>query len=147
MTISDIVAGDNWSIAEGEHNGKPLYFRFRTELQDRPEVSAFPRLIRVVWKYAGDNDGLPKPDAGAQIQAFESRLVEAVQPAEIAVLAAAITNSGKREWMFYAKEVAAFESSLNDIQQDNEPFPIDVTFERDPKWAVFYEDLLGSFDE
>ncbi len=147
MTISEIIANDNWSIAEGEHNGKPLYIRFRSELRDRPDLSAYPLLIRIVWKYAGDNDGLPKPETGAQIKALEDMLAQAVQSDQISVLVAAITNSGQREWMFYATDVAPFETCLNDAQQDKDPFPIEVTFERDPKWSAFYEELLGSIDE
>lgn len=137
----------SWSIAEGEENGKPLYIRFRDEFRDKGADSAFPRLIQIVWKYESDENGLPTMEVVPALKAFESRLVEAVEPDKIAVLVAVCTNDGEREWMFYASGVTEFQNRLNEIQNDDEePFPIDVTSARDPKWSAFFEETLGGLD-
>ncbi len=133
----------SWSIAEGEENGKPLYIRFRDEFRDKGADGAFPRLIQIVWKYEADENGLPTREVGPVLKDFESRLVEAVEPEKIAVLVAVCTNNGEREWMFYASGVTEFQKLLNDIQDDEELFPIDVTSARDPKWTAFFEETLG----
>lgn len=143
MTITEILENDNWSLAEGEENGRPLYIRFRGDFAQRPDVSSFPRLIQIVWTYTPDENGLPDPESIPRLKAFESRLVEAVQPSGIAVLVAAITNDGKREWMLYASSSSAFERCLNEIQEGEDLYPIDVTAAPDPKWTAFYDEVLG----
>ncbi len=147
MTISDILQNDSWAVAEGEENGKPLYIRFRDEFRHKPDVSAFPRLIQIVWKYEADENGLPTTESIPALKGFESRLVEAVQPEGIAVLVAAMTNNGEREWMFYAAGLAAFEKVLNEIQEGEEIYPIDVSSARDPKWTAFYDEVLSAVGE
>lgn len=147
MTISEILQNDSWAVAEGEENGKPLYIRFRDEFRHRPDVSAFPRVVQIVWKYEGDENGLPTPEVGPSLKEFESRLTEAVEPERVGVLVAACTNNGEREWVFYASGLAAFERVLNEIQEGHEIYPIDVSSARDPKWTAFYDEILSAVGE
>lgn len=144
--MTEFLHNDDWSVAEGEEDGKPLYIRFRGELSDRLSLAAaaaaFPRLVRIVWTYGADENGLPNADSIPQLKDFESRLVQAVQPTKIALLVAAITNNGQREWMFYASGLTVFERCLNEIQEGHDLYPIEVTSARDPKWSAFQEDIL-----
>jgi hypothetical protein len=140
--LTDIVKSDNWALAEGEENGKPLYIRFREELREKPDVTEYPRLIRILWKYEPSENGLPSEETALQLRAFEARIVEAVQPSAVAVLVAAITHNGEREWMFYASAVAPFERALNELQEGSDLYPIDVSSAPDPKWTAFYDDIL-----
>jgi hypothetical protein len=144
MSTSENLENVNWSVAEGEDDGKPLYIRFRDEFRGRP-AAQFPRLIRIVWSYEADEKGLPTLEAIPSLKDFESRLVQAARA--IAVLVAAITNNGQREWMFYASGLAAFEACLNSIQEGQELYPIEVTSARDPKWSAYTEDILDSVTE
>jgi len=144
MTVAEILENDSWSLAEGEEDGKPLYIRFRGEFRERPDVSAFPRLVRILWSYDADDRGLPTPEAIPRLKDFEQRLVAAVQPGGIGVLVAAVTNNGQREWMFYASGLKAFERALNEIQEGQELYPIDVSSARDPQWSGLHEELLSS---
>lgn len=134
----------DWSIAEGEENGKPLYIRFRDAFSDKKADPTFPRVIQIVWKYQADEQGLPTEAEIPQLKAFESRLVEATEPNKVAVLVCVCTNNGAREWMFYASGDTAFEDCLNTISEDQEPFPIDITSAPDPKWTAFFDEILGA---
>lgn len=147
MTVSQILQNDHWSLAEGEDNGKPLFIRFRGDFRHKPDVSAFPRLVRILWSYQADENGLPTAEAVSGLKAFEQRLVEATQPAGIGVLVAAITNAGLREWMFYASGLKAFERALNEIQVGHDLYPIEVTSARDPAWSALHEEILDSITD
>lgn len=134
----------NWSLAEGEENGKPLYIRFRDEYREKGADSAFPRLIQIVWKYEADEQGLPTMEVIPALKEFENLLIEAVEPEKIAVLVAVCTNNGEREWMLYAKGVSGFRERLNTLEsEEEEPFPIDITSAPDPKWTALFDDTLG----
>lgn len=134
----------NWSLAEGEDNGKPLYIRFREEYRESGADSAYPRLIQIVWKYSADQNGLPTDEVIPSLKDFESRLIEAVEPEKVAVLVAVCTNNGEREWMLYAKSVSEFQARLDALDPDQQdPFPIDITSALDPKWSAFFDDTIG----
>lgn len=147
MTISEILERDLWSLAEGEQDSKPVFIRFRGEFLSRPDIAGFPRMIRIVWPYEPDENGLPSLEVATDLRAFEGRMVEAVQPDGIALLVAAITHNGEREWLFYASELGAFERCLNACQEGHDPYPIDVSTASDPKWSALYDDILAGITE
>lgn len=143
-TIPSIVKNDLWSLAEGAHNDKPLVIRFREEFRNKPDLSSYPRLVRVLWTYPADASGMPDSEASDQMGVFEDRLVAAVEPSQTAVLVAVLTNDGQREWLFYTSEVAEFGRRLSEMPQENDRYPIDLSTESDPAWSTFYDNILAS---
>lgn len=41
-TVTQIIEADQWSLAEGLHNDKPLLIRYRSGFSSKPDVSAYP---------------------------------------------------------------------------------------------------------
>ena len=142
-SLETIVKDDRWAVAEGMHNEKPLLIRFRNELQERPDVSAYPKLVKVVWSYSGGRTGLPDKSTDENMERFENHLVKAVEPVRIGVLVAVVTNDGTRKWVFYVSNVSAFGRALNDMPQEREPYPIQITAEDDPAWSFLYENIIS----
>ena len=142
-TIAQIVESDRWSVAEGTHAEKPLLVRFREGFQSKPDVSAYPYLVRVVWSYDADASGMPDALQSDSMSLFEDRLITAVEPNYTAVLTAVITNAGQREWLFYTSSVPEFGRLLTEMPQEKERYPIDIASESDPEWAALHEDILG----
>lgn len=142
-SLEQIVANDRWSLAEGMHDDKPLLIRFREELRARPDVTALPLLVRVVWDFDTDATGMPDGEAGDAMEVFENRLVDAVEPDRIAVLTAVVTHDGDREWLFYAADAAAFARRLTEMPQEPERYPIEISVERDPAWSALHDGILA----
>ena len=143
MTVAQILAADRWTLAEGECEGHPLILRYRQDFRGRPDVSAYPHLVRVTWHYAPNMAGMPERAASEQMSVFEDWLVAAVEPERTAVLAAVVTHDGDREWLFYGADVRAFARALRAIPQGDERLPIDITTEPDPDWTTLHEDILS----
>ncbi|CAN7500205.1 DUF695 domain-containing protein [Pseudoxanthomonas sp. LjRoot143] len=146
-TVVQIVESDQWSLAEGLHNDKPLLIRYRGEFASKPDVSAYPILIRVSWSFATDDSGMPESSASDAMAIFEDRLVSAVESHRDAVLAAVITNDGQREWLFYASSTREFGRRLTEMPQEEERYPISLTSENDSGWSVLHEDILAGVAE
>lgn len=146
-TILQIIKKDLWSIAEGEHKGKPLVIRYRGEFRKKPDLSAYPRLVRVVWSFDANPSGMPSAAISQQMSVFEDRLVGAVESNQSSVLVAVITNSGQREWLFYTSDVAKFGQGLTDMPQEKERYPIIISSERDPTWNALYKNILSGLGE
>ncbi|MDX2220865.1 MAG: DUF695 domain-containing protein [Burkholderiales bacterium] len=146
-TILQIVKRNLWSVAEGEHKNKPLVIRYRGEFRKKPDLSAYPRLVRVVWSFDANPSGMPSTSTSQQMSVFEDRLVAAVEPSQTSVLVAVITNSGQREWLFYTSDVAKFGQRLTDMPQEKERYPIAISSESDPAWNALYNDILSGVGE
>ncbi len=142
-TVTQIIEADQWSLAEGLHNDKPLLIRYRSELSSKPDVSAYPVLIRVTWPFATDSTGMPDSSSSDAMATFEDRLVSAVEPTQDAALVAVITNNGQREWLFYTSSAQEFCRRLTDMPQEEERYPISLMLETDPDWSVLHENILA----
>lgn len=146
-TIAQIIKNDQWIAADGTHNGKPLLIRFRSELRKNPDLSQYPNLIKITWNFETNSTGMPDSAASANMEAFEDRLITAVEPSQAAVLTAVITNDGARVWIFYTSNVGQFGHLLTEMPQEPEPYPIFLSTERDPEWSTLYDGILAGTSE
>lgn len=147
MKISEIIRNDIWAVAEGMHENVPLTIRFRNEFQKKPDVSEHPYLIQVTWSYVGGDSGMPDNLTNEKMGIFEDRLTNTVETDMSAVLAAVITNDGKREWVFYASDVQEFANRMTQMPQEKERYPIELTTEQDPEWKFLYGQILSGMSE
>jgi hypothetical protein len=146
-TVKSIVAKDVWTVAEGTHNGKPLVIRFRSEFNEKPDVSQYPKRIKVSWSYDGGASGMPSAELSKSMEAFENRLVAAVESDVTAVLTAVITNDNRRIWVYYTSTVPTFGKRLNEMPQESKPYPIAIEASDDPTWRFLYDDVLAGIKD
>jgi hypothetical protein len=142
-TVEQIVQADIWAVAKGTHHGKPLVIRYRSGFSVKPNITDYPKLIHVTWRYKLSENGLPDNAASNEMAVFEDRLIGAAEPSGQAALVAVITNDGTREWVFYARNVAKFGELLNAIPQESQAYPIKLTAETDSEWSFFYGRILS----
>jgi len=143
VTVQSIVAKDIWSVANGNHDGKPLVIRFRQDFRLKPDVHAFPKRIKVNWSYRGGESGMPDSVTSEAMGVFEDRLVSAVETDLSAVLVAVITNNNSRVWVYYTSSVPTFSKRLHEIPQEESPYPIDIEAETDPDWRFVFDNILS----
>lgn len=129
-----------WSLAKGSHDGSPLLIRFRQFPDDFPRA-AYPDRLNVFWEMAdADKSGMPSSVETARMEVFENRLVEAVEADQRAVLSVVLTCQGKREFVFHTDDAKDFLRRLTEMDQEREPYPIEIHRRNDPKWA--YDDSV-----
>ena len=123
-----------WSLATGQHNDRPLLIRFR-QFPDGFPKQRFPARLNVFWAMFEKNaEGLPSPGETQRMQVFENRLVEAVEINRVAVLAVVLTTDGKQEFVFQACVDSDFMDCLNSMPQETERYPITVQATEDVDW-------------
>lgn len=142
-TVRSIVEKDTWSLAEGERDRRPFRLRFREGFETPPDLSAFPKLLRVTWTFRGDGSGFPDAADNEAMEVFENRLVPALEHDFAGVLTAVITHDRRRTWAFYVTTVQAFSERLHEMPQEEEPYPIHIEAKDDPAWEFLYEDILA----
>jgi hypothetical protein len=142
LTVGLILERDLWSLGDGVLDGAPFSTRFRQEFAGRPDVSAFPRLVRVAWDFAAGANGAPRAADSKAMEVFENRLTSAPEKDLSAVLVAVITHQGRRTWAFYCSDIQVFAARLQQMPQEREPYPIAIETQNDPEWEFLHESVL-----
>ncbi len=145
MNVVDrLLKPDRWAGASGEREAGPFILRFRTPVLDSTETGDHVNQLLVVWPYADEGAGaLPSGEEQERMGVFEDRLCEAWERDGLAALTAVLTFDGARQWVFYASDVETCGIRLNDMPQETEPYPIELTTEPDPGWDYLRKQILA----
>lgn len=138
-----MILTDKWfdAIAENE-DGTFTYISGRSGIDDFINSGKLKERIEITWNYEKDERGVPANDKEAQImEAVQDRLQHAMEKDKLAILTGVYTGNGKREWIFIARNTAAFGERLNDALAGLPQLPIEIYAEKDPDNEE-YKDML-----
>lgn len=141
MDLKEVIERDAWAGAEGVHNELPLIIRFRQEVSKDSHIAVLPLLIKICWRFEDSPSGMPSNVESEAMEVFEDRLVDALEPDIIGMLVAAITTNGYREWVYYVKSVESFAERLHAMPQEEDPYPIEIETQEDPRWDYFFNKI------
>jgi hypothetical protein len=144
MTLVErLLQHDAWAASDGETDGGPFILRFRTPVMEAGETEGHPRLVVVCWPYAPDGAGaMPDDTTSSAMGVFEDRICAAWECDCLAVLAAVLTFDGARQWVWYTHNVDECGKRLNDMPQEVDAYPIELTTEEDPDWNYLRDQIL-----
>lgn len=129
---------DQWSVATGEDNGKPLIIRIRNQPPAFATKSAFPHLLAVSWQFESPNDqGMPSPEDAQRMTELEEWLEAGLEGVRQAFLTVIVTGNGVREWQWYARDPETIMELVNETLGHLEPFPVEFSFQDDPEWEGY----------
>jgi hypothetical protein len=141
--VVDVIRNDRWTAVEGGTDIGPFLLRYRTPILAPPDTKGYGHVLKIVWPYADENTGaLPSREDSEQMAKFENRFCEAVEQDATAILTAVLTFDGARQWVFYTGDVRQCGERLNNMPQNDEPYPLELTTEQDPDWQYLHEKIL-----
>jgi hypothetical protein len=141
--VADALRKDRWTLVEGENDHGPFLLRYRTPVLEPPDTRGYGRILKIIWAYADEGTGaLPGAEDSEQMAEFEDRFCEAVEHDATAILTAVLTFDGARQWVFYTGDVQECGERLNNMPQNDEPYPIELTAEPDPDWRYLRKKIL-----
>src|SRR5260370_38465297 len=94
-------AQEQWTVAQGAKNGKPLIIRYRSERPQGVDAVAFPFLLSATWTYQPDDVGLPSSDEMVLMDKLEDALASSLEQSNTAHLMVILTGNGERDWLCY----------------------------------------------
>jgi len=141
--VVELLRNDRWIGVEGTHHIGPFILRYRTPVLTPPHIKGYGHVLKIVWPYADENTGaMPNPEDAEQMVEFENRFCEAVEQDATAILTAVLTFDGARQWVFYTDDIEACGERLSNMPQTDEPYPLELTTEQDPRWEYLREEIL-----
>lgn len=125
---------DKWFTALSENeDGSYTFISGRSDIDEFVKSGKMKERLEVTWTYVADEKGLPADDHEAEVmEAVENRLRNAMEKDKLAILTGIYTGQGKRDWIFIARNTAAFGERLNDALAGLPQLPITIYAEQDP---------------
>jgi hypothetical protein len=146
-TVVEVLRHDRWAAAEGRTETGPWLLRFRTPVLLPGEGGEHRHRLSVLWAYGPEASGeLPSEADAKAMGVFEDRLCGAWERDGLAFLSAVLTFDGARQWLFYTYDVSECGQRLNDMPQEEERYPIELTADEDPTWDFLHSQMLKRLD-
>ncbi len=148
MKVSDLIARDEWAGVSIKKAAGPGILRWRRPVLSPGVDNSHPVLLQVLWAYDDVGSGtMPKSEVLDAMEVFEIRLCAAWETNALAVLTAVLTFDGARQWVFYTDDVESCAKRLNEMPQEAERYPIELTYRPDPAWEFLREGVLRDVEK
>lgn len=93
--------------------------------------------IEVSWQYPQLPDGMPDEEAARTLEQVTDALAEAFDRDKAAVMTGIYTGDGRRDWVFYCKNLRIFQTVFNRALEPLDTLPLLIEAEQDPDWEEY----------
>jgi hypothetical protein len=136
--IESLPAEDQWSLGQGQHDGKPMFVRINSSAKEYIGHPDLPfRLGIAVPLHEPRPDGLPDQTETQQLIEIEDRLFEAIGIEGRVVLI--ITTSGMREFVSYVRTGEGAQKIAQSLQTAVTTHDLQHYIEQDRKWSLYQQ--------
>lgn len=129
-----------WSAPMEGDGGKTVIVTGRDNMDKVMESGKYPYLIRVSWRYNQLPDGFPDETDAELMGRVNDALEETFRKDKIAYLTAIYTGEGRRDWLFYTKNLHIFGKVFNKaLCEIEETVPFEIEAQDDSEWSEYRE--------
>lgn len=136
-------ANDQWTVAQGQKNGRPLLIRYRSQRPQGVDTAAFPFLLSATWSYQPNDYGLPSAEEMELMDNFEDVLASALEGSQTAHLLVVLTNNGERDWLWYTCGEQEVMSQVNKALKGHRCYPVQFSVQKDRTWRAYSQFVDG----
>jgi hypothetical protein len=141
INLSYAESGAGWATATSvqKSTGRAIIFRYIRDFAPQFLRSDYPDRVIIVWQYQSAS-GMPQLTERENMDRLEDLLSSELEVSSLATLVLVSTGENMREWIYYTRSEADFNTQLNSALGNKEPFPIEIHAAPDPEWKS-YEDF------
>lgn len=126
-----------WTYPAAADNGKTILVTGRDGMEKIIANGKYIYRVDVSWDYETGESGMPSDeDAGLMEQATDA-LQHVFGKDKIAYMTAIYTGDGRREWIFYTKNLKIFSTVFNRALADLPLLPLKIDVEEDAGWEEY----------
>ena len=131
---------DKWWTypAEGE-KGQTVIVTGRDDIDHFRENGKYIYRIDVSWNYNALSNGLPEDQDAKIMEQVTDLLLAAFKKDQVAVMTGIYTGEGRRDWVFYSKNLPLFNKVFNRALQDLPTIPFLIEAEEDKDWDEYLQ--------
>lgn len=130
---------NRWVLADGTLNDEPITIRYRDEVEGELESGKYGQCVQILWNadQVDSETGYPSTEELDKIDAFNKKLMTAVEKDAHGLLVMVLMSQGVNQWILYVRDNDEMQADLNTIPTDTGLYPIEVTTDADAQWDVF----------
>lgn len=122
--------------AEGE-SGRTVIVTGRDGVDKERLSGKYRYRINVIWNYNPLPDGLPDEVDSRLMEEATDALLAAFRKDKVAVMTGIYTGDGRRDWVFYCKNLKIFSIVFNKALEPLDTMPLVVEAEEDEGWEEY----------
>lgn len=126
-----------WSYPADGDSGKTVIVSGRDGIDKYRDSGKYIYRIDVAWRYHALPSGMPE-DADAQLM---EQATDALQAAfskdKVGVMTGIYTGDGRRDWVFYTKNLKIFSLVFNKALEEIDQMPLEIEASEDAGWEEY----------
>lgn len=128
-----------WSFpAEGD-SGKTVIVTGRDDIDSFRDSGKYIYRVSVGWRYNALPDGMPEEGESLLMEQATDALLAAFKKDRVAVMTGIYTGDGRRDWIFYTKNLKIFSVVFNKALEPLDQMPLEIEAEEDGDWSEYRE--------
>lgn len=134
-----------WTAPAEADDGRTVIVTGRDYLDSIIEGGKYRFLVRVGWNYECGADGMPSEADARQMEAATDALQAAFNKDKVAYMTGIYTGDGRRDWIFYTKNLAIFGKVFNRALEPLDQMPLEIEAEEDADWEEYHQMREASY--
>lgn len=126
-----------WSYPADGENGKTVIVSGRDGVDKFRDSGKYRYRIEVTWNYQALPDGMPEDADSHLMEEATDALQAAFSKDKVAVMTGIYTGDGRRDWVFYTKNLKIFSVVFNKALEPLDTMPLVIEAEDDPEWEEY----------
>ena len=128
-----------WSFpAEGD-SGKTVIVTGRDDIDSFRDSGKYIYRVSVGWRDNALPDGMPEEGESLLMEQATDALLAAFKKDRVAVMTGIYTGDGRRDWIFYTKNLKIFSVVFNKALEPLDQMPLEIEAEEDGDWSEYRE--------
>lgn len=128
-----------WSFPAEGNGGKTVIVSGRDCIDKFRESGKYIYRIDVTWRYNALPSGMPEDADADTMEKATDALQTAFSKDKVAVMTGIYTGDGRRDWVFYTKNLRIFSLVFNKALEEVDAMPLEIEASEDPSWEEYTE--------
>ena len=128
-----------WTAPTESESGATVLVTGRDYMDDVIAGGKYIYRITVSWDYNRLPDGMPEDADAVLMEQATDALQAAFRKDKVAYITGIYTGDGRRDWIFYTKNLNIFNKVFNTALAKLDTMPLAIEAESDPDWAEYKE--------
>lgn len=128
-----------WTTPTEAENGATVIVTGRDYLDDVISGGKYKYRVDVAWEYGAGPGGMPDDATAREMERATEALQEAFRKDKVAYLTGIYTGDGRRDWIFYTKNLNIFNTVFNRALEPLDTMPLLIEAEEDSDWNEYKE--------
>lgn len=126
-----------WSYPCLAENGRTIITSGHDGLDKQFASGKYIYRVDVSWDYKALPDGMPDNESADTLERVTDAFNLTLANDKVAVLSGIYTGDGRRDWIFYTKNLKVFNSFFNRALADLPLLPLSISATEDPDWEEY----------